>query len=215
MIESGRGLNPVPVSGESIIFLPGVSGEGRFWHPVADALPAGWEKRYLDWPGLGDVPAAPAVDGFDDLLELVVGELDRPAVVVAHSMGGVIALRAALRVPASIKGLVLCATSGGIDASLFDADWRPRFRAAHPDAPAWVYEPVPDMSERLRRLSAPTLLIWPTRDPTSPLAAGRQLARTLPNAKLVTIDSDDHWVARSRAEEVARAIEIHVQSLTR
>jgi pimeloyl-ACP methyl ester carboxylesterase len=44
-----------------IIFLPGVSGDGRFWKPVAKRLPGDYEKVLVDWPGLGDVPTRPAV----------------------------------------------------------------------------------------------------------------------------------------------------------
>lgn len=197
-----------------VLFLPGVSGAGRFWQPVADALPAGWEKRQLDWPGLGDIPASSRVESFEDLTALVVAELDRPAVIVAQSMGGVIAVKVALRTPASVTGLILCATSGGADVSKFDAaDWRPGYRASYPNAPAWLYEPLPDMSERLGELTIPTLLIWPTRDPISPLAVGQHLAQVLPNATLVSFDSDDHWVARSRAQEVAQAIKTYLESL--
>ncbi|HJQ56952.1 MAG TPA: alpha/beta fold hydrolase [Vineibacter sp.] len=194
------------------LFLPGVSGDGRaFWQPVAERLPAGWDKVFLDWPGLGAVPPAPDVNGFGDLVARVVGQFHTPAVLVAQSMGGVIAVRAALQRPASVPALVLTATSGGIDLGPFGVtDWRPDYRAQYPQAPDWVYDRGPDLSAGLRTLDVPTLLIWGTADPISPLGVGQHLARLLPRARLLTIECDDHRVARIHADTVTTAIERHV-----
>jgi pimeloyl-ACP methyl ester carboxylesterase len=65
---------------------------------------------------------------------------------------------------------------------------------------------VADLSAELHRISVPVLLIWATRDRISPLGVAEQLAAQLPRARLVSFDSDDHWVARARAAEAARAI---------
>ena len=80
---------------ERILFLPGVSGDGRFWQPVAERLPAS-DKVLVDYPGLGVVPASAAIRGYEDLFELVLAYVDRPTAIVAQSMGGVLALRATL-----------------------------------------------------------------------------------------------------------------------
>jgi pimeloyl-ACP methyl ester carboxylesterase len=198
-----------------LLFLPGVSGHGSFWEPVAARLPAAWERNLIDWPGLGPVPPAPDVRSFDDLVARLLARLDEPAVLVAQSMGGVVAMRAALRRPDRVPALILTATSGGIDLSPFGVvDWRPDYRATYPQAPAWVYERGPDLSAALATLDIATLLIWATEDPISPPAVGRQLARLLPRATLLEIDSDDHWVARVHADIAAAAIERHVRAAT-
>ena len=191
-----------------ILFLPGVSGDGRaFWQPVADLLPADWQKIFVDWPGLGAIPPSPDIGSFDDLVVRIVAQLDEPCVLAAQSMGGVIAMRAALQRPASVSALVLTATSGGIDLAPFGVeDWRPDYRATHPQAPSWVYDHSPDLSAALAGLDIPALLIWGSADPISPLAVGRHLAGLLRRASLVEIDCDDHWVARIHADTVAAAI---------
>lgn len=196
-----------------ILFLPGVSGDGRaFWQPVADLLPMRWEKVFVDWPGLGKVPPSPDVGGYDDLVARVVARLDEPCVLAAQSMGGVIAMRAVLRQPETVSALVLTATSGGIDLAPFGVeDWRPDYRATYPHAPAWVYDPGPDLSAALAGLDIPTLLIWATADPVSPLTVGRRLAGLLPRASLVEIECDDHWAARIHADIAAMAILRHVE----
>ena len=91
-------------------------------------------------------------------------------------------------------------------AELGATDWRAEFDAAWPDAPAWALEPVPDLTAQLSRITCPVLLVWATRDPISPLAAGERLLAALPNARLVSYDSDDHWVAAVHAEDVATEI---------
>ncbi|MCW5747305.1 MAG: alpha/beta fold hydrolase [Alphaproteobacteria bacterium] len=197
-----------------LLFLPGVGADGRgFWQPVADRLPAAWDKIFFDWPGLGRIPPAPDVNSFDDLVARVAARLDAPAVLLAQSMGGVIAVRAAQRRPENVAALVLTATSGGIDLAPFGvSDWRPAYRVEHPAAPAWVYDRGPDLSATLAALDVPALLVWATRDALSPAPVGRHLAGLLPRARLLELDSDDHWAARLQADVVAPAIEQHVRA---
>src|SRR5262249_57253034 len=115
-----------------VLFLPGASGAGRFWRPVADRLPPG-EKTLLDWPGLGDVPPRPEVRGFDDLATLALDHMDREVDLVAQSMGGVVAVLAALARPQAVRRLVLTATSGGVRLlSTGIADWRAEYRQEFP-----------------------------------------------------------------------------------
>lgn len=50
-----------------------------FWRPVADLLPAEYERVFLEWPGHGAVPPDPRVSTFDHLVALVTDRMDRPA----------------------------------------------------------------------------------------------------------------------------------------
>jgi len=68
----------MPEGTTRVLFLPGVSGDGRFWRPVADRLPDG-DKALIDFPGYGNVPGTPSVNGFDDLVGLVLSHMDRPS----------------------------------------------------------------------------------------------------------------------------------------
>lgn len=195
------------MSRPSLLFLPGVSGIGSFWLPVGEALPMAWRKRYVDWPGMATVPPSPRVAAFDDLVDLVLDRLEEPTALVAQSMGGVVAVQAASRRPDRVSHVVLTATSGGIDLASFGvADWRADYRTAFPDAADWIYQPARDLSVEFRRLRMPVLLVWATRDAISPLAVGRHLASLMPQARLVEIDSDDHWVVRAHAAQVAGEI---------
>jgi len=51
--------------------------------------------------------------GADDLVSMVLDALDEASNIVAQSMGGLIAVRSALKAPDKIRRLVLTATSAG------------------------------------------------------------------------------------------------------
>lgn len=193
-----------------ILFLPGASGDGRFWQPVAAQLPPG-EKILLDWPGLGAVPPRPEIRGFDDLATLVLGHMDREVDLVAQSMGGVVAVLAALARPEAVRRLVLTATSGGVRLpSTGIADWRAEYRQEFPSAAPWVTEYRVDLTDRLPSIRCPTLLLWSDADPISPLAVGQDLARRLPDARLVVVRDAGHMFGRDRAAEVVPHIARHL-----
>lgn len=193
-----------------IIFMPGVGGDPTFWQPVADRLPAHWQKALLGWPGLGNQPAAPDINGWDDLYRLVEQQINGKVALVAQSMGGVLAMRAALTHPQSVSHLVLTATSGGVDPSDFAVqDWRAEYRRENPHAPEWTYERPRAHKKDLRSLAIPTLLIWASRDPISPPTVGHHLAKLLPNATLHVLDDESHVFARERPDDVAPLIAAH------
>jgi len=197
-----------------VIFLPGAIGAAAFWRGVGGRLPEGWEKTYISWPGLGAEPPSESVRGFDDLVRLVEEQLDRPCALVAQSMGGIVAVRVALRNPQVVCRLVLVATSGGVDVvGLGGTDWRKRrtnYRRNYPGAAQWIAEEPPDHTEEIRRLSVPTLLLWADSDPISPVAVGEHIQALIPDARLHVIPDGTHSFAHDRAAEVAPLITAHL-----
>jgi pimeloyl-ACP methyl ester carboxylesterase len=196
---------------ETLLFLPGASGNTGFWKPVADRLRHPGARRFLAWPGLGGVPADPGVRGIGDLVTRVVHQITGPTALLAQSMGGVIAVRAALEKPEAIRHLVLSVTSGGIDvARLGGEDWRPTFRARNPGLPSWFLDEREDLTERMREIRIPVLLLWGDADPISPVAVGRRLAELFPRAELVVVPGGTHDLVLERADEVAPDIDRHL-----
>jgi pimeloyl-ACP methyl ester carboxylesterase len=196
-----------------VTFVPGAAGLGAFWDPVAQRLPSAWRKRCLDLPGLGSVPSRPDVQSYSDLADYVAGALDGPTVLVGHSMGGFVSLQLVLRYPALVRRLVLVVAAGGVDMASHGAlDWRVRDREEEPRRAAWARAETPDLSSDLHRITVPVLLIWATRDALSPLGVAHQLARELPDARLLTFDTDDHWLARRFADQTAAAIREWIES---
>jgi poly(3-hydroxyoctanoate) depolymerase len=197
-----------------LFFLPGASGNTRFWRPLAERLAHAGERVFFGWPGFGETPPDPRVRGLDDLVALVLERITDPVHLIAQSMGGVIAARAALARPDSVKSLVLAATSGGIDvAALGGTDWRLAFRAAYPGAPRWFEAARDDLSERLPELGVPVLLLWGDADPVSPVAVGERLATLLPNAELCVFEGGTHDLVLERAADVAPWVERHLAAI--
>jgi pimeloyl-ACP methyl ester carboxylesterase len=202
---------PRATAGRRVLFLPGASGDGGFWRPVAERLGYPGEVVLLDWPGLGDVPPRPDVTGFEDLVRLTLAHVDRPVDLVAQSMGGVVAVRVALERPDAVRRLVLTATSGGVDTARFSAaDWRAEYAREYPRAAGWIRELRVDLTARIPSIRAPALLVWSDADPVSPLALGEHLARLLPRAELVVVRGAGHMFARDRAAEVAAHVARHL-----
>jgi pimeloyl-ACP methyl ester carboxylesterase len=204
----GAGVTP----SRRVLFLPGASGDGRFWRPVAEGLPAAWEKVFFDWPGLGRVPPRPDVAGLADLARLVLERAgDGPVDLVAQSMGGVVAMLALLARPECVRRVVLTATSAGIEIAPFGPeDWRPDYAQEFPAAAPWILTERPDLSAKLPTITAPTLLVWSNADGISPLGVGRRLAQILPRAELVVIPGVDHMFARDHPDLVAPHVLRHL-----
>jgi pimeloyl-ACP methyl ester carboxylesterase len=195
-----------------VLFLPGASGSASFWKPIADR--AGVEGVFFAWPGLGDEPALPDINGIDDLVALVADEITGPVDIVAQSMGGLIAIKLALAFPGMIKRLVLAVTSGGVPvADLGGSDWRPDYFAAYPRAAKWIADPVGDLSRQIPSIEAPSLLLWGDADPISPVAVGKRLSAILPNARLCVFPGADHDLVRTHMDAVAAEIKRHLATL--
>ena len=188
-----------------IVFLPGANGRARFWRPVAERLADLGPSHLVAYPGFGDAPRDPSVHSVDDLYAWILARLPAgPLVVVAQSMGGVLAARLAVEQPERVTRLVLCATSGGVDvARLGGAEWRAGFRAARPEVPDWFELDRTDLTDRLGAIRAPTLLLWSDADPISPLAVSELLLARIPGARREIVAGGTHTFAEERPDEVA------------
>ena len=194
-----------------ILFLPGSGASPDFWKPVGALLPADWPKEYFGWPGLGRQPHDPTIKGLDDLIAMVVARMDVPVDLVAQSMGGVIGARIALAHPQLVRRLVLTVTSGGVDMAAFGAsDWRADYRKSFPNAAEWIYAPRNATPLPVERIAAPTLLIWGDSDPISPVAVGKHLEQSLPDARLHVVPGGNHDLAQTHAAQVAALVESHL-----
>ena len=176
-----------------LLFLPGASGNTGFWLPVAGMLTRPAIHVHMGWPGFRRTAREADVNGINGLVARVLAEVDQPTAVVAQSIGGVIAVLAALERPQAITHMVLTVTSGGIDTAALGAqDWCPEFLAAHPELPHWLTDFKTDLTDRLRSIRIPTLLLWGDADPISPRAVGQRLATLLQNARLHVLPGSTH-----------------------
>lgn len=190
-------------------FLPGAGGSASFWRPVADLTSL--EGMFFAWPGLGDEPPHPDINGIDDLVTMMLHHITEPINIVAQSLGGLIAIKLALAMPTMVKRLVLAVTSGGVAVKdLGGSDWQAAYLAAYPNAAPWIVDSTEDLSTSIPSINAATLLLWGDNDPISPVAVGERLLSLLPNARLQIIPGADHDLALTHAHTVADMIERHL-----
>ena len=86
-----------------MLFIPGFMQRGDAWRPVAELLPERYPSTLLDH----------REHSFEGRLREI--EESGADVLVGYSLGGRIALRAALRSPESYRALVLVGTTAGIE----------------------------------------------------------------------------------------------------
>lgn len=196
-----------------LFFLPGALGRAEFWRPASELLDYPAQKRHVTWPGFSGIPPDPGIRGIDDLASRVLADIDQPSALIAQSMGGVVAMLAALQEPKLVTHLVLSVTSGGMNLATFDGeDWRPSIRAAHPELPGWFTDYQEDLTPSLSKLRIPTLLLWGDADPISPVKVGQRLASLLPQAELHVFPGGDHNLGCTFASLVAPLIDRHLSA---
>jgi 2-succinyl-6-hydroxy-2,4-cyclohexadiene-1-carboxylate synthase len=88
-----------------IAFLPGFAQRGESWGPVAERVGQSYRSVCVDFGSWT----------FDQRLSEIASRVDDGDVVVGYSMGGRLALRAALRRPDRFGALVLVGASAGIE----------------------------------------------------------------------------------------------------
>jgi 2-succinyl-6-hydroxy-2,4-cyclohexadiene-1-carboxylate synthase len=90
-----------------VLFIPGFMQRGDAWRPVAELLPERYPSRLLDH----------AEHSFEGRMSELIAAAGQPApsVLVGYSLGGRLALRAALRSPGSFDAVVVVGATAGID----------------------------------------------------------------------------------------------------
>jgi poly(3-hydroxyoctanoate) depolymerase len=198
-------------SPEKLLFLPGAAGTPSFWEPVAQLLHHPASQELLCWPGFGSTPADPNIKGIEDLVTKIISNIKQPTALIAQSMGGVVAMQVAMRLPELITHLVLTVTSGGVDVSdIQSEDWRPAFQKNNPTFPRWFSDYHADLSVELNLINVPVLLLWGDSDPISPVAIGERLRARLSCSRLHVINGGAHNLANAFASTIAPLIDAHL-----
>lgn len=115
--------------GAPVLLLHGVGGGRQAWSSAGPALAAaGHLAVAVDFPGYGlSAPIAPCdLAGLAAAVVLLIDHLGRgPAVLVGHSMGGMVAQEVVASAPDVVAGLVLASTSPAFGKP--GGDWQQAF----------------------------------------------------------------------------------------
>lgn len=215
-------------AGPPLILVHGLGGAAANWTLLTPALVGHHRVLVPDLPGHGGsspLAAAPTLNPFADaIVELATREEMLPAPVVGHSMGGVVALRLAIRQPEVVRGIILAAPAG-ISSATRRAELT--FAVVSMMKPARLVAPLRGLVARSRLLRAVVFGSWEVSDSDafSPLAveaflsgpaihadvdsAGWALLRDDPRTDLDRIRCPRFllWGARDRVVPVADGIE--------
>ncbi|TGN40209.1 alpha/beta fold hydrolase [Marinobacter confluentis] len=102
-------------SGEPVLFLHGLNGNGSSWVGQLTALAPSLKMWAWDAPGYGESDVAG--DSVADLAQVAIEFLaschSGPVNIVGHSMGGLVAMKIAILKPGLVKRLILSCTHPG------------------------------------------------------------------------------------------------------
>lgn len=187
-----------------VVLVHGLSASSRWWQAILPLL-EGREARAVDLPRFGRRFRPEEAAGW------LAGDLEAggPAVLVGHSLGGLVAASVAAGRPDLVRGLVLVAPAGAPAPRSLPAYAAGLARTVAAARPSLVLRLVGDAvrsgPESLLhgarfatgasfsgRIACPTLLLWGARDRLIPveLAAGWQ--RAVPQARLTVLEASGH-----------------------
>jgi pimeloyl-ACP methyl ester carboxylesterase len=168
--ESARGRLRYFVggSGPTLILVHGLGGSATNWSELAARLSRRYRVLVPDLPGHGRSAPAPALSDLaalvDPVREAAAREGMLPAAFVGHSMGGVVALRAAVRYPSEVRALVLAATAGIGSATRRAAIWLAVMGVLRPSRVAARFRHQAMRNAALRRVF---FSYWGAHDPAA------------------------------------------------
>ncbi len=191
--------------GSPLLLIPGLGVDVNFFRGIIDDLATSCRVVAFDPRGAGrsDKPDVPySIDGMADDAAALLDHLDIDrTTVLGCSMGGRTALLLALDHRALVDRLVLAASSAYVPPDrLFTRRWLIMEVLAQIPVPKRV-DPQPryawrrqreassgfDCTGRLGEIDVPTLVVHGTEDHIVPFSLGQEMARRIPDARLVTV----------------------------
>lgn len=210
-------------SGEPLILLHGNGENNTYFEHQMEYFSDRYRVIALDTRGHGQSPRGTApftIEQFScDLYEFMKRQGIESTHILGFSDGANIAMRFAMKHPEMVKKLIL--NGGNLDAKgvkrsvqfPIEIGYRiaKRFAARSPEARKnaellglMVNDPN-IRPEELSRITIPTLVICGTKDMIKE-SHTREIAKALPDAKLVILEGD-HFIANKCPEEFNRAVE--------
>ena len=96
---------------------------------------------------------------------------------------------------------------GGLRAEFSSADY-----LATPEALRGCFSRIvrQDLRPLLEKIDQPVLLVWGERDTATPLWMGEAMQRTIPDARMLVYQADDHWAYRNQLARFTTAVDVFV-----
>jgi pimeloyl-ACP methyl ester carboxylesterase len=210
-------------SGEAVVLVHGLAGSMRWWRRNVAALAREHTVYLLNLPGFGAFRWRGLRFSLEEAADWLAEWLDAtgigPCHIVAHSMGGHIAIRLAARRPALVRRLILVApalVARGRPLRAYPFALLAACRAASPSflpilaldtlraGPLTILSATRglirhDIQHELREVRSPTLLVWGDRDALVPPTLAPLIQAEIPDARLVMLPGAGHVPQFDRA----------------
>lgn len=219
----------------TFLCLHGLVDSARIWKRLAPGLAERGETVLLDQRGHGRSGAPPGPFEREELADDVTAVLDalelERAVLVGHSLGGIVSLTTALRHPDRVSGLILLGTAS--QCSEKAAAWYEKIALAGEASgleglAETIYGPGSDrriegearaiaavtrtlkslhdrpLTPRLGEIQCPALVMVGDKDPMKPRAS-QIIAEAISESTFQTLDGVGHWIHVEAPEAVLRA----------
>ena len=196
----------------AVVLLPATGETAEDWDDVAEVLGRTRTVHAVNLRGHGrsDWPGTYSIRSFAADVEGLLPRLtDGPVDLVGHSLGGLVACRVAAARPDLVGRLVLedvgllrprPAAPPGRPDGVLELDW-----AVVEQVRPEVDDPDPAWRSTLARIAAPTLVVGGGPRSTLPQDQVADLVSTIPDARLVTLDTG-HLVHAAAPEAFVTAV---------
>lgn len=196
-------------SGNAIVFLHGWGANKSFMQPLVSLFSKQYKCVNLDLFGFGSTHEIEDYHNFDDYVEsfrlfLMKHQIENP-ILIAHSFGARLAILYADKYP--VSALVLTGAAG-IKSKLtikqriklylhkhhFKVKGSYDYEHATPFLKKVLVEVVnKDLSDQIKKIKIPTLLIWGEKDKETPLWMAKRMKRLISNSNLIVFKNEDHF----------------------
>lgn len=216
-----RGGDP---SAERVIFIHGTPGDATGWADYVVDPPKRAEAIAVDRLGFGLSGPRVAVPALGDqaraIAPLLVERGGRLPILVGHSLGAAVAVKAALDMPGRVDALVLVA--GSLDPDLEHVVWIQRvgrWRAVEWMLPRWARNAnrelialeaeLRGMTPRIPEIRCPVVILHGSDDPLVPVANVAYLETHLadnPRVEVRRLEGRNHFLPWNAQGDLRRAI---------
>ncbi|NLB52536.1 MAG: alpha/beta hydrolase [Syntrophomonadaceae bacterium] len=231
--------DPAAITGGSLIFLHGAGGSHLKWAALMKESINGFTQVAVDLMGHGSSPGNPAdeVKAYAQSIKefLDANSFPRPWILVGHSMGGSIALQAALTYPETVDGIILIGSGakmpvnptmleqlaqGSFDTAFlkiaYGRNINPELLAAELQKWSQVSQQQLnkdftacnnyDVSKQLGKITVPVLILVGEQDKMTPMKSSQYLQENISGSVLQIVPGAGHHLMLEKPDETISAI---------